>query len=309
VSARFRFVAVWTVVIGLALTFVAWSNRSQATHETVGTNVADACPITPFSPDLPPDSHAAGFSPTWFRSLDGGIWVAVNGRWRAGRQKVLWSTTDVVTDVLSVRGQRIDDDSPPLVVNLAGERGAIIPSGLDFPSAGCWQIDAEAGASHLQFVVYVYPRAYRPIPGSCVDLADTVKNSNGVIVGTVEASTVDGQPGFTWQTVRVDQTLAGNVVPTGERLDVLQDVGFETPIDRGRRYVLFLTSVPGQPWRIMCPQRSLAEVQGDLLVSLRQPQTTDPLWSAGTVDELALELADQNPADRGQASLVSPGDA
>lgn len=122
-------------------------------------------------------------------------------------------------------------------------------------------------------------------------------NSDGVIVGTVEASTADGQPGFAWRTVRIEQILTGDVAPIDERVDVLQDVDFEMPLERGHRYVLFLTSVPGQPWRIICPQRSLAEVRGNLLVSMRWPLNSTPLWSAATLDDLAAELLGQRLPD------------
>lgn len=120
------------IVFGLVFPLVGWAKQSAPTHASTALDKPSTCPTTPSSSNLPPDKHAADFSDTWLQSPDSGIWVAVNGRWRAGQQKVLWSTTDVATDALSVRGSRIDDDAPPLAVTLGGRGDRSSPAGSTF---------------------------------------------------------------------------------------------------------------------------------------------------------------------------------
>jgi len=71
-------------------------------------------------------------------------------------QKVLWyKPSDAL---LIVTGRGIDGAAPPLGYDISRDprpRGPIQPSGIYFPSVGCWEVDAKAGRSELRFVVLV----------------------------------------------------------------------------------------------------------------------------------------------------------
>ena len=71
-------------------------------------------------------------------------------------QKMLWyKPSDAL---LIVTGRRIVGAAPPLGYDISRDprpRGPIQPSGVYFPSVGCWEVDAKAGRSELRFVVLV----------------------------------------------------------------------------------------------------------------------------------------------------------
>ena len=75
---------------------------------------------------------------------DGSIWLKL-GWWRgvAGR--------------LVITGRRLDAPAPPLDADVPGGYGArgFVPSGLVFPTAGCWRVQGALGAARLSFVVKV----------------------------------------------------------------------------------------------------------------------------------------------------------
>lgn len=84
---------------------------------------------------------------------DGGVFATVSsggaihakvGWWRARGQ-------------LTVSGRRLDRTAPPLRVTVPdgyGSRG-FQPSGLEFPTPGCWRVTGRAGGAQLSFVVWV----------------------------------------------------------------------------------------------------------------------------------------------------------
>jgi len=115
------------------------------------------CAVSPTVRDEPPkDPNAAPFGfGDWHVNADRTIWVRSNG-WRAGREgnKVIWIRPAGTT--LVVTGKRIDARAPAL--QASQDRG--YPTGftvidLQFPSAGCWEVEAEAGKSKLDIVVHV----------------------------------------------------------------------------------------------------------------------------------------------------------
>ncbi len=163
-------------------------------------------------------------------------------------------------------------------------------TGLDFPVSGCWQVTGTVGQQSLRFVVAVYPRAYRPADGNCQDVAATVRASDAVVLGELEGTTPD-RPGFAWQTMRVTRAWKGRgTVPPDARLDVLQDLAVEPPLERGRTYLLFLASPPGSPWRIVCPGRSVAAVEGERIVAVPGAERSAPLWASATLADVDAQL-------------------
>jgi hypothetical protein len=60
---------------------------------------------------------------------------------------------------LTIEGERLDADAPPLQADIPegyGDVGFQV-SGLIFPTAGCWQVTGRVGGSSLTFVVNVVP--------------------------------------------------------------------------------------------------------------------------------------------------------
>ena len=73
-------------------------------------------------------------------------------------QKVLWYKPSDPS--LSVTGRRIDGNAPPLGYDISVDprpSGPIQPSGVYFPTPGCWEIEAKAGKAELRLVVLVKP--------------------------------------------------------------------------------------------------------------------------------------------------------
>jgi hypothetical protein len=59
---------------------------------------------------------------------------------------------------LEVAGRRIDGEAPPLHFHApCCYPTRFQASGLYFPAAGCWEVNAKAGKSDLSFVVWVNP--------------------------------------------------------------------------------------------------------------------------------------------------------
>lgn len=131
------------------------------------------------SNSCPVSSHVTGHpagGPTgnndWYANADRTIWATFWG-WDFVRrgpdqpdpktgyvpgQKVLWYKPS--DSLLSVTGRRIDGNAPPLKYDISRDprpRGPIQPSGIYFPTAGCWEIDAKAGRAKLRLVVLVKP--------------------------------------------------------------------------------------------------------------------------------------------------------
>lgn len=77
-------------------------------------------------------------------SPDGSIWVKL-GWWRGGRGKLV------------IKGRRIDAHALPLRADVPDGYGSqgFVPSGLSFPTVGCWRIVGRQGSGSLTFVVQV----------------------------------------------------------------------------------------------------------------------------------------------------------
>jgi hypothetical protein len=224
-----------------------------------------------------------------------GFWYGNDALWVILRVDGVFSSTKfgwwrVAQGQLHVAGKRLDAPAPPLQARVADGYGDTGFQGgpLEFPTPGCWEVTGSIADKTLSFVVNVYPRMYWPFGGSCADLADTIRNSDAVMLGEVEGGAPD-RPGFAWRTIRVIRLWKGSI-PTGERLDLLQHVTFETPLEQGKSYVLFLVSRPGSAWRIHCPHRTLAEVSGDRVLLLQGDKQIPALWSSDTLADLEIQI-------------------
>jgi hypothetical protein len=131
------------------------------------TNAADACPVTSPGGRVP----ASGGD---FNHGNGSLAVALwpKGRLVAGRlpdgssyaeirpdgavaAKLGWS--HAVEGELSVEGERLDAPAPPLLAEIPNGYGhtGFQPTGLTFPTEGCWKVRGSVARTRLTFVVLV----------------------------------------------------------------------------------------------------------------------------------------------------------
>ena len=75
---------------------------------------------------------------------DGSIWAKV-GWWRGLPRRLV------------ITGRRLDAAAPPLQADVPGGYGeqGFVPSGLIFPTVGCWRVRGRLGPAQLTFVVKV----------------------------------------------------------------------------------------------------------------------------------------------------------
>jgi hypothetical protein len=115
------------------------------------------CTESPHVSDRPPDDATASSfaSPgaTWFANDSRTLWAWWWGKTSGGDYKVLWVRPG---RVLNVTGKRLDGESEPLRAWIPdGYYNTYQASGLDFPAAGCWQVDATASGQSLRFIVRI----------------------------------------------------------------------------------------------------------------------------------------------------------
>jgi hypothetical protein len=133
---------------------------------------ADTCPVTtaPEPPFVPPSPYPEAAEKTFYIGTPQ-LWVSVYPgpwrglpRWREGyRQKIVWWSEGYNAKVdplpaISISGQRLDGDAPPMVVT--GANGSwtnidFIMSGVNFPTTGCWKITGKFKGAEVKFVVSV----------------------------------------------------------------------------------------------------------------------------------------------------------
>jgi hypothetical protein len=122
------------------------------------------CRLTPAVREEPPRDYLAdpfGEGP-WYINQDRAIWAWRGEAWVAGEEgnKVLWIRPPGTR--LQVRGLRLDRAAALIQSRILGVYGSgFQPAGLNFPSAGCWEISARAGSSTLTFVTRVEERRAR----------------------------------------------------------------------------------------------------------------------------------------------------
>ncbi len=146
-----------------------WPARSQS-----GTSLAE-CPVTkPLNPPWQPpapflssppalDPHEFWYgSPTLWTNLPAdGMWPHLPLNNGSYGQKIIWLQAKPDRH-LTVTGRRLDGIAPPLGVSGPNDGSAeglpsFIMTGLDIPTAGCWEITGHIRGHDLSFVVQVVP--------------------------------------------------------------------------------------------------------------------------------------------------------
>lgn len=158
-----RYVSYLFLILLLACGSYGYAHTKLATLVSTSSH----CAVTPFVKDNPP--RPAPAPGEWFSNEDRTIWVSFGGwdfvrrgpfkpdpqtGYRPGR-KVMWFKPPYP---LVVTGRRTDGAAPPLVYDISRDprpRGTLQISGIYFPAAGCWDVNATAGPSKLHFVVLV----------------------------------------------------------------------------------------------------------------------------------------------------------
>jgi hypothetical protein len=158
------------------------SSISQAATPAA-TDQGAGCPVTraPSQPFVPPPPYPRQTSPSGFWFGDQVLWTELptSGTWSLGhyrptdaafRQKLLWWRRgyDWRTQNppnLVVTGRRLDSASPPLAPDDHANAGwtedqnhPFMVTGIEIPTAGCWQITGDYRGDKLTFVVLVKPR-------------------------------------------------------------------------------------------------------------------------------------------------------
>jgi hypothetical protein len=139
-----------------ALTAFIFFAAAPSSMQTAGYSNG-VCTESPTVRDRPPDdpnsSSFASPAGTWYANDSRTLWAWWWGRTSDGGYKVLWVRPG---QALNVTGTRLDGTSAPLKAHIPGGYfSSFQASGLYFPTAGCWQVDARAGGQSLRFVVRI----------------------------------------------------------------------------------------------------------------------------------------------------------
>jgi len=137
---------------------IAATSLPTATPVAAASTTFD-CPVTPTVMDEPPkdpNSDPFGYN-SWFINSDRTLWAGwAPETWKAGPDgnKTVWIRPAGAK--LQIEGHRLDGvtDSVKAEIPCCYPTGFQI-AGLYFPTPGCWQVTADAGESHLQFVLQV----------------------------------------------------------------------------------------------------------------------------------------------------------
>ena len=122
---------------------------------------AGSCPATaPVTDERPKNTNTASFSRGWYVSPDRLLWASASGPFYVGSNKVLWERPG---SVVTISGKLLGGDAKtagaPTITGPEGyESFDYQASGVTFPAPGCWEVEARAESSVLDFIVYVYPR-------------------------------------------------------------------------------------------------------------------------------------------------------
>jgi hypothetical protein len=248
------------------------------------------CPITtPVTDEHPKNSNTAAFSSAWYVSTDRLLWASAGYRYWQGGNKVLWERPG---SVVSITGKLLRGGDPkaagvPTIAYSPYDGLDYQASGVTFPVSGCWEVEARAGSSVLDFVTLVYPREYAPAGKSCIDLKGTFDNSDAVLQASALAVAED-LPGFAAVHLSPKITYKAPTDLTGF-IDLHIHLTEIARPRAGDGYVLFLARDGLGPWQIVCPFRTLATVDGAGTVHSAALRSGTPIL-ASDVRDLDREL-------------------
>ena len=155
------------------------SPTTSAQTEVVPHGPPTSCPVT--VPQNPPFTAPAPYSPDsaldsnfWYGSSSlrtdlpkDGIWYGLPHNLNGYTQKIFWWREGYIWNEepepeLTVTGERLDADAPPLISSgatnaYAGDIGSAMLVGVDFPTPGCWKITGTYVDAELSFVIWVIP--------------------------------------------------------------------------------------------------------------------------------------------------------
>ena len=224
---------------------------------------ANGCPVTvPTTSEHPKNSNTAAFSAAWYVSPDRRLWASAGYHYFEGGNKVLWERAGSRVDIT---GKLLSGDAKaagvPTISGAQGYEGMDYQaSGVTFPVPGCWEVEARADTSVLDFVTYVYPTEYQPAAArtGCIDLPRIYDGSLAVLTATV-TSIGDDLPGFA--RVGFLPKTSWKMPPDGlAAFEIHLDLEDYAPARTGETYVLFVSHEPGRTWQVVCPFFTLATI-------------------------------------------------
>lgn len=175
--ARLPGAVIRSVLLSVLLAFATNTLSFSSIQEDATTH--KGCPVTklPTQPFVPPSPYPAdpGEGRFWFGTEKLWTHLFVDGRWRGlptdsgYRDKVFWWRRGYNWRIenppkLTVTARRLDSPAPRLVTDEHANAGwtsdrdhPFIVTGIDIPTAGCWQITGDYKGDRLTFVVWVAP--------------------------------------------------------------------------------------------------------------------------------------------------------
>jgi hypothetical protein len=128
------------------------------------TSAASACPVTVPNHSTPPGArdwaseHSYGNGKLWTDFWPFNVVVAHAEQVNAdGSIEMKWPWWRGVRGTLRIEGRRLNGDAAPLRAEIPAAYGLVgfQPSGLIFPTEGCWEITGRVGDASLTFVTIV----------------------------------------------------------------------------------------------------------------------------------------------------------
>ena len=134
-----------------------------------------------------------------------------------------------VTGELTISGRRLDAQAPPLTADIGdgdidGEIGVFHPTGITFPTAGCWEVTGRVGEATLTFVTLVVeirepsfgPALAQPAATPAATCPATIPN--GEMPPGAEPRNGWHRQGDLWASLQLDgvyKMLGASVLPNG----------------------------------------------------------------------------------------------
>lgn len=121
------------------------------------------CPLTLANGRMPPAEQWAGMNhgngKLWTAFWPHNLVIATPDNVEPdGSIAVKWPWWRGVRGDLEISGRRLDANAPPLAVDASSDgygKSGFLPTGIAFPTEGCWQVTGRVGGATLTFVTLV----------------------------------------------------------------------------------------------------------------------------------------------------------